>query len=533
SWSVEDSEEVRARLEEADRLLSRGLPDRAAPLFQQVLDRFPDHLVRDPEDGNRFDGARALVLRRLRALPPDARKAYDAHAGPLGEALLERALRALDPDLLRECGERFVLAGDAGPRALLALADLRLARGEPGPAASALRTLLRESAGTRWAGPAAAARLARALGATGDREGILALRRAREGELDANLREGEASATLRSVIDAALAAAGPPPRPGDVPMLGGAPDRRGVGLPPEALDRVRWVHRNHDRFRWTERDRDQRQNEPSVANALDASQPVAAALWDGVLFVHHHYHVIARDLYTGTERWRFERYHPHVDRGETARTHGSLIFAPAVAGGLVYAPLQVWPLGDTPLIQRFAGQEIIPHIPVRRLFALDAASGRQVWTHADPRPGADAFAGPLRTLNVTSSPLVIGDEVFAAGASYAGGFTAWAFAADRRTGAVRWTARLGYGQQELNLFGRTVKEVPVAALASDGERLFVQTNMGFVSCLDLATGRPVWSRGYAQSPVPLYQNLWTTPERELTWTGSPPVAAGGLVLAAP
>jgi outer membrane protein assembly factor BamB/tetratricopeptide (TPR) repeat protein len=269
----------------------------------------------------------------------------------------------------------------------------------------------------------------------------------------------------------------------------------------------------------------------TVGASLTRAEPLVAAVVDGVVYTQWFCEVGARDLYTGRKRWEFRI--PNTPRHDSARTHGSLLACPAVAGGLVFAPLQVWPPGDDQREFRFAQVDIIPRIPVRRLFALDAATGAPVWSHQDPRPAGDPFARRLRYLNVTSSPLVLGDAVIVAGAAYRQPYEAWAFAADRATGRVRWTTYLGNGQQEQNLFGRPIREAPVAAVASDGERLFVQTNLGFVSCLDAATGHPLWTRGYDQVEVPLYENLWSTPEREFTWTGSPPVAAGGLVICAP
>jgi outer membrane protein assembly factor BamB len=534
TWSVEESEEVRSRVEEAGRLLGIGRPEKAAPLLQEILDRFPDHLVRvvDPKrpDPVHYRGARSHVLALINGLSSEARRAYEEFARPRAEEALERDLRTRDADALDADAERFCLAGDAGPRLLLAAADLHLARGEPGRAVAPLRILLREHAGTPAAGPAAAARLARALARAGDRDGVLALRKSFGDRSAEKVRAGDGETTLGAVLDEALAAAGPPPRPSDTPMLGGDPTRRGLGVPAEPLGPVRWTD-DPGRSLWTQKDYDQRLRESSVNESLKVARPVGSALVDGVLYYHWNSDVVARDLYTGAERWRFRV--KAVPRAETARTHGALLACPAVADGLVYAPLMVWPEGEPAPNIVFANQDIIPLIPVRRLFALDASTGRVAWTHDDPRPPGDPFADRLRMLNVTSSPLVLGDLVVAAGASYNNIFTGWCFAADRRTGRVRWATRLGYGQQELNLFGRTVKEVPVAAVSSDGERLFVQTNMGFVSCLDAATGRALWTHGYRETEIPLYDNFWTTPERRFTWSGSPPIVAGGLVLAAP
>jgi outer membrane protein assembly factor BamB len=532
TWSVEDSSEVATRLEEAARLLRRGLREKAVPLLQEVLDGWPDHVVADPKDPLRFEGAREAVLRILREAAPETRKAYEEFAAGRVEEALARAGRTGNPAALEKDALRYSAAGAPGARLLLAAADLRLARGEPGPAAASLRVLLREHADSPAAGPAVAARLARALARTGDRAGILDLRASFEKRSGEKVRTGEGEETLGSILEAALAAAGPPPRPSDTTTLGGGPDRRGAGVPMEPLGAPRWSQAN-GRFGWTQKDYDQMQREPPVNESIHRARPVTAALVDGVLYYHWSLDVVARDLYTGRERWRHRA--PPVPRIEKARTHGSLLACPAVADGVVYAPLQVWPEGEIPRDIRFAEVDIIPHIPVRRLHAFDAATGAVLWSHRDADRFGPLLRGPLRLLNLTSPPLVLGDVVVAAGASavQGAGFDSWCIAADRRTGEIRWATRLGRGQQELNLFGRKVKEIPCAAVASDGRRLFVQTNMGFVSCLDASTGLTLWARGYRQTEIPLYDNLWTTPERAFTFTGSPPVAAGGLVLAAP
>ena len=530
TWSVEESEEVRSRLLEADRLFGQGVHGRAVALLQEVLDRYPDHLVKDEADPLRYLGAGREVLRRIRALSPEARAAYAQEFGPVAERDLDRALRARDPAGLAEVGRRFLLTGPAGPRALLALADLRLARGEPGRAAPPLRTLRREFPGTAAGGPAVAARHARAHRRTGDGEGLAAHRASLGQEAGAMVSAGGREVLLSSILDEAEREVGPPRGGGSKATLGGGSGRTGVGDPVPVLEAPRWME-SSPRFNWTDTDFRQLNRESAVEQSLKNSQPVVPCIVDGVVYFHWFSDVHARDLYTGRERWHFRG--PVIHRIESARTHGSWIAAPAVRDGILYAPLMVWPEGERARTVFFAGQDIIPYIPARRLFALDAATGKRIWDHADPRPAGDPFADRLARIDTTSAPLVLGDLVIAAGAAYRSQFTAYAYAADRRTGEVRWVTSLGYGQQEQNLFGRPVKEIPVAAAASDGERVFVLSNMGIVSCLDPESGNVIWTRGYRQVEVPYYQTFWTTPERDFTFTGSPPVVSGGVLLLAP
>ncbi len=469
-------------------------------------------------------------MERIASLSPEAREAYRRTFGPVAEEALAAALRTRDPAALAALGDRYLLAGPAGPRALLALADLRLARGEPGLAVAPLRELLRRFPGSPEGGPAVAARLARALARIRDHDGLEALRSSPALPPGAAVRAGGVEVPLSRILEEAAAEAGPRRGGGDAATLGGGPSRSGAGAAVPPLGAPRWIE-GSPRFNWTDTDFRQINRETSVEQAVKASQPVVPCIVDGVVFFHWQGDVHARDLYTGKERWHFRG--PEIPRLESARTHASWLASPTVKDGVLYAGLMAWPLGERVRTIYFAGQDIIPYLPTRRLFALDAGTGALLWSHADPRPAGDPFADRLSRLNATAAPLVLGDLVISAGAAYRSQFEAAAFAADRRTGEVRWVTPLGFGQQEQNLFGRPVKEVAVAAVASDGDRVFVQTNMGLLSCLEASTGRPLWTRGYRQVEIPYYQTFWTTPEREFTFTGSPPVVSGGVVVVAP
>ncbi|MHC4821648.1 MAG: outer membrane protein assembly factor BamB family protein, partial [Planctomycetota bacterium] len=530
TWSVTDYEEVRSELAEAERLLTEGLADRAIPRLQLVIDKFPDFLVADPADPNRFVGARAWTLRRIRTMTPEQRRIYEAKYGPVAERELERALAVRDLAALESVADRYLLAGDAGPRALLALADLHFASGSPGRAVGPLETLLHEFPTSAWAGPQVAARLVRARTLSGDAEGLQSMKERLAGEPGPTVRLGDREVPLGTLVDEGLAAATTTLGRRNTLTLGGDRARRGTGPALPSLGAPRWSQLN-PRFNWTRYDHKQDQMESSVSQAMRHSEPVVPAIADGLVYLHWNFDLFARDLYTGKAVWHFRT--PRINSAENGRTHGSLLLSPTVNDGVVYAALQTWPRGANRQTVWFANQVIIPHIPVRRLYALDAASGRPLWNHADPRDPDDPFSNELRWLNVTSAPLVVGDTIIAAGATYNSGFMAWAFAADKRTGEVLWTTRLGSGQQELNLFGRPVKEVPVASVASDGRHAWVRTNLGLVACVEVASGRMAWVRGYDQVPIPYYQNFWSTPERRFTFTGAPPVLADDAVICAP
>jgi outer membrane protein assembly factor BamB len=531
TWSVEDSEEVRSRLAEAERLGRRGVDDRAGLLLQEVLDRFPDHLVRDADDAYRYVGARPHVHRLIAALPEAARAAYERAVGGAAAQALDAAVRSRDPAILEEVAERYLMVRSVGPRALVLLTDLRSARGEADRALPAVRRLRREFPGHPLAGPAAVAREARLLARLGDAAGLESLRVSCDvAMLDQPVAAGDGATTVGAILATATTESGTVPKRDDSPTLGGDGTRRGHGIPLDVLGTPRWEEPS-SRFQWTSIDYRQAGQESSVSQAMQAAEPVVPAVVDGVVYLHWNFDLVARDLYSGRILWKFSTdQHATAENG---RTHMAMLAAPAVADGVVFAPLQVIPPSEARRTVVFQNQDIIPFIPHRRLYAVEAATGRLLWSHDDPEEKDDPFRGPLANINVNSAPLVVGDLVIASGCNYRGQFTAWTFAAERATGRIRWFTRLGYGQQELNLFGRPVKEIAIAAAATDGDRVFVLSNMGIVSCLDAATGRPLWTRGYKQSTMPFYENFWTTPERAFTFTGSPPVVSVGVLVTAP
>src|SRR5581483_6748133 len=182
------------------------------------------------------------------------------------------------------------------------------------------------------------------------------------------------------------------------------------------------------------------------------------------------------------------RLRPPFRRVWTFHGRALLEFPPVAGYGRVY-------------IANFAG----------RLFSLDAATGRTLWSYASGRCGwaspaladhavyetfignaecgsatrdgevasFDADTGRLRWRRRTgpceSSPLVAGGTV------YVGDWNGLVWALDARTGRTRWTARLD----------GAVK----GSLALTGDRLSIGTYAGDVVSLDRRTGRVLWVSG--------------------------------------
>ncbi|MFV1958359.1 MAG: PQQ-binding-like beta-propeller repeat protein, partial [Planctomycetota bacterium] len=106
-------------------------------------------------------------------------------------------------------------------------------------------------------------------------------------------------------------------------------------------------------------------------------------------------------------------------------------------------------------------------------------------------------------------------------------------ALDAPTGRLRWFEALGWGQQELNLFGEPVKELAAAAPAVQDGVVYATSGLGFLAALAVRTGRPLWLASYEIQTIQPVQYWFRAPLRFPLVSPSPLIVAGDLVLAAP
>ncbi|MEQ9570177.1 MAG: PQQ-binding-like beta-propeller repeat protein, partial [Longimicrobiales bacterium] len=158
-------------------------------------------------------------------------------------------------------------------------------------------------------------------------------------------------------------------------------------------------------------------------------------------------------LATGAERWRFESEGVAIDGADFGFDRRPVTGGPSVADGQVYVG------------SRDA-----------RMYALDAVTGRLVWSHDDD--GASAW--------VISTPAVWNDLVIFGRSS-----SAKVQAVDAATGALRWEVTLG----------GPVFSSPVVA---DGRAYVTTGGAGELVALDAATGAVQWRRR-------LGAESWSTP----------------------
>lgn len=137
------------------------------------------------------------------------------------------------------------------------------------------------------------------------------------------------------------------------------------------------------------------------------------------------------------------------------------------------------------------------------------------------------------TLSFNATPAVAGQWMFAAGSSLVGLFNVELACVDKLTGKPAWRVPLASGQQELNYFGRHIRECQAGVPFVSGDRVWISSNLGSLHCLDLA-GRPLWARLYTRCPTPEPRQYYAHVDPRLTrFRNQPPVINRGRLYAAP
>ncbi len=536
-YSVPDTSELLALVTEARNAAAAGAFEKAALRAQTILDFHGDSvvLVGKVED-ERFLGAREWVHGFLAGLPTAGLTAYRTLAGPPARRLLATAAERRDARLLDEVVSRHYLSGE-GPAARRALAALALSEGRPAEAATHLTRLLADFPGE--ARPEDRARLVFSLAKARDGRALAALSAGEPGlALSAEpLIVGGRPTTLGAFVAPLLEEARSLPvretaEPGDWPLFGRtaaraepAPSLAG-GVGPDAwLVETRFSYKEDD----DERDLFAFNRAYRRERLGPEHQPIHPTVRDGVLYFHNGYSLHALNLYTEKHLWSFDgplRFSPGL-------TNRGTILSPAVAGDTVFACLEVPSEVPDPSAKQFMRRTVIYYMPQRRLFALEAMTGRLLWSHEDGAVRDPGDAEVLRGLNANSPPLVAGDSVYVLGSRESGRYFCELLAADARTGKIRWHTRLCTGQQELNLFGRPLIELAAGAVSERDGVLYCSTNLGVAAAVDARSGAILWLRGYPQIPIPYAIQWHTTPEREATWANGPPIVTEDTVYLTP
>jgi outer membrane protein assembly factor BamB/tetratricopeptide (TPR) repeat protein len=528
---VRDTNAASHAVENARTLLAAGETTRAAVEVQHVLDQHRDDLKAVSDDGFQtlWISGREAAIRLLEGAKPEQREAYEVASAPAAAALLERAVGAGDDRLLAQVVDRY---GPTTPGITAArrIADAAFESGRFYDAAAAAAGALRFAPADvgLWL------RRIDALAAAGDAPALAALAPPALATPDGGADPVAARlAAARRAVPLAKSAAG-------WPTWGGGPRHDRAFDADPAVKSLRWttedfvLPRSLDFSGINYNGSDAGQGRYLQRRRLSA--PYFPALLDRRLLHADGLSVRSVDLYTGRTLWAFpadERGAPGLPlvaqgpRGELqGRTNLDVVHAPAVDGGLVYASVEV----AGPYHPRFIVQiEITTYLPKRVLVALDAATGARVW-HMGERPEDRArlegmsVGGPVAVADgVVVAPLTRNEERWTVALA---GF-------ESRTGRLLWVRDLVAGQQELNLFGQTVKELWVGGPAIADGVAYAPTGLGVFAALDLRTGAVLWMSSTEALPVQRVDLWWATPMRFADWGPAPVVVHGDAVLVAP
>ncbi|BBM87887.1 outer membrane protein assembly factor BamB family protein [Candidatus Uabimicrobium amorphum] len=244
---------------------------------------------------------------------------------------------------------------------------------------------------------------------------------------------------------------------------------------------------------------------------------------DNMLFINNSKSVFAYELPSLKLKWKYEGLIPKI----RSDWHEQSIHSISYHDGAVYANVE----GHTDQKKQYWQIYLIRKILAeRRLVKLDARTGRVMWIvkegdKKDEFESKISFMGP---------PVVWQNKLIVAATEIEGLFNSYILAIDPETGKTLWSKLVGSAHQELNLFGRPVREAVGGRIAISNGKIYYLTNLGGVACLDPENGRLSWVHIYDRIPVRKpTRALFHTIYRDIGWYLSPIVTWGKYIYVAP
>ncbi|MEQ8764915.1 MAG: PQQ-binding-like beta-propeller repeat protein [Planctomycetota bacterium] len=533
---------ARSQTRQSFQQIRRHIRDRHWPLaaerLQEVLDRHPNHVIAiDPAEYRKYSaegdalllyrGAGELAHRVIGLMPQEGLEAYRRRFDESSREQLENAKKTRSLDELRRIVERYYWTRSGLP-ALVLLGNLYQEQGNHDAAAW---FLLNAVAYPRAPEDEARLRSVAAARATlslrlNDREESLAELRHLARNLEGVLSVEGDNITLLATIDQILEDTRPK-RPftgtnsvlADWPQITGSNAGSGLMAPPAAPTRSRWV-KNLDFNPFQD---EPRSNAFYNIEKYQLALPFYPSIADGAVLVNDSVSIQSHDLLSGELLWSYRSDLGRQianDRSGLSELEGlgpNAIFGSTVRGGIVYTNLQV--VSSARRSQTFHGMQIQITLPQRKLFAFDQASGKLLWSHAEPPFTRDPEIAPL---SEPTPPVIFGDLAIASAWFEKGKFHAVVCAFDRFTGELVWRTPVATGQLELNMFGRPFLEYSPGMVAEAEGTIYFCTNLGVVAALDARSGWIQWLREY--DPIEIYPPSGMNPEMRPTfWANSPPI----------
>lgn len=425
-------------LRTAERAATSGDPERAAADWAKVIDGGRDQPVQ--VGGGRLRGAAQYAAARLRRTGGAVLAAWRDRFDRRASEAFARCAEADDPMGCERVVSRWPLASCAGD-ALARAADGWAARGAWQLALGAARQALAEQPAARLR---VLARAAHAAARAGEREALAAMLAdiAAGGTAvpwdGAELTPARFAEAMRALLPASTAEPDPSAVAVAVRLL---PDTDAVGR---------------------------------AARVGGTARLATGAVADGRLLAATTSDLVSVDAATGALRWRLA--------GDPAPAGA----APGGGDAIAMAAVEIESGLAVARLQRGGAM---------RLVAVDASTGRQLWSSAGIPELADLAA--------MSAPRLACGRVWAWFATRGRSLVACLSAED---GAVLWASALAAGPVpqpipqgvELTLTGHA------AAPLLSGRELVVSTDAGLVGCLDATTGQLIWLNAYPRSgPEPI------------------------------
>lgn len=540
---VRDSAVAAEKLALGERMERLKEWDKAADVFQEILEKYSDRVVQStvPGQGNQYSSVAVAVQQRLAKWPEDGLRAYRNRYGATAAELLATAGRD-DYATLNSVYQRFFVT-DAGKNAGLRLIDLYLESGEFPAAAWLGDRLLQWHPTIGPEKPAVLYRVAVAYNLSGDK----------------------AKATDRfDELKAAAANATGTVRGQDVNLV--------ESLEKDLAAPVAMAQ-NQSAESWPVMMGDASRSRISTGHGRAGARPFSSIELTAPQLRGQPQE--ARQEWEAADRLDREKglnigIIPAIDRGEMFFQDGARIYAVSLDSG---SPLPGWleqyrgtgqfvtnaalqPLsrrqqytvtvtdkevlavvGQNGRAIQFPGQPAAQRGETR-LVCLDRATGKEKWSQS-PKDFPDQ--GNVRSLGLGGSPLVVGDNVYVCGT---GGKSAqfddcYVFCLDRATGNHKWSAYVCSAATGQVLWGGETGPVGdvVASPSYASGRLYVLTNLGAVAALDAYSGSVVWLDTYERDATddPRMMRFGVPSARQLSrpWSYNPAVVSNGRVFSLP
>lgn len=513
---VASSRQARQNIAQAKKDLAAGELERCVRLIQEILNGNCTGSV--SEKVQSFQGVREFCIEFLRGLPKEGLEAYRAHYDPIAAQLHKEALATSRTDLLTDLFLRYPVTSSGAP-ALRDAVSLQLEQGEL-QAAIDHGLLYRESIpGLTPSRATVNACLALAYSRTGDTDRLRSLRRSLETiEAAAELTIAGEKQEMGRWMDALVA---------DLEAMRKTAEPIATGLTHDILvaegwrsdipnlnDTKRHLYSQYDDFgRYTS----------SSAFPWNPMRPIAV---DGAVFISTGVQVHAFDLYSGSLRWTASGLARVAQASRNRRIEMPL----AVDRGLVFAALET-PVRSRRTLMNYTPQVAIAH---RRLNAFDATSGKAIWSHNTTPPGDAETKEFIKSLNITSSPVVHGEDLFVNATRFHTSYHSYLCCFERLTGRLKWATFVSTGQMEQNMFGNPVREAVSGQVTLHEGVLYFTTNMGVVAAVDARLGTLRFVTTYKQIGIPrATRYAGVVQERAPGWANCPPIVADGRVFVSP